>query len=81
MAEGIKYVVHGMKAECSEGTMQNYINADVGHGVLYQGQPLLNANDHEPQKNLTHFGDCNSRKISARRISSISLPRPCWLMG
>lgn len=43
--------------------MQNYINADVGHGVLYQGQPLLNANDHEPQKNLTHFGDCNSRKI------------------
>lgn len=63
MAEGIKYVVHGMKAECSEGTMQNYINADVGHGVLYQGQPLLNANDHEPQKNLTHFGDCNSRKI------------------
>ncbi len=63
MAEGIKYVVHGMKAECSEGTMQNYINADVGHGVLYQEQPLLNANDHEPQKNLTHFGDCNSRKI------------------
>lgn len=64
MAEdGKKYVVYGMKAKCSEGSMENYISTDVGHGVIYQGQPLLNANDHTPQVNLTHFGDCHSRKI------------------
>lgn len=57
------YVVYGMRAKCSEGTMENYISTDVGHGVTYQGQPLLNANDHTAQVNLTHFGDCNSKKI------------------
>lgn len=57
------YVVYGMRAKCSEGTMENYISTDVGHGVTYQGQPLLNANDHTKQVNLTHFGDCNSKKI------------------
>ena len=61
--DGKKYVVYGMKAKCSEGSMENYISTDVGHGVLYQGQPLLNANDHTPQVNLTHFGDCHSKKI------------------
>lgn len=61
--EGKKYVTHGMYAECSMGTMKNYLNTDVGHGVVYQGQPLLNANDHAPQINLTHFGDCNSKMI------------------
>lgn len=64
MAEESKdYVVYGMRAKCSEGTMENYISTDVGHGVTYQGQPLLNANDHTQQINLTHFGDCNSKKI------------------
>lgn len=64
MAEESKdYVVYGMRAKCSEGTMENYISTDVGHGVTYQGQPLLNANDHTKQINLTHFGDCNSKKI------------------
>lgn len=58
--EGKKYVVHGMKVECSEGSMQNYIITDKGHGVVYQEHPLLNANDHTPQVNLTHFGDCKS---------------------
>ncbi len=64
MAEEKKdYVVYGMRAKCSEGTMENYISTDVGHGVTYQGQPLLNANDHTAQVNLTHFGDCNSKQI------------------
>lgn len=64
MAEESKdYVVYGMRAKCSEGTMENYISTDVGHGITYQGQPLLNANDHTQQINLTHFGDCNSKKI------------------
>ena len=62
-SDGKKYVVYGMKAECSQGTMQNYLTTDTGHGVIYQGNPLLNANDHEPQVNLTHFGDCKSRVI------------------
>lgn len=64
MAEEKKdYVVYGMRAKCSEGSMENYISTDVGHGVTYQGQPLLNANDHTKQINLTHFGDCYSKKI------------------
>lgn len=58
-----EYVVYGMKAKCSQGTMENYLTTDVGHGVVYQGQPLLNANDHTPQVNLTHFGDCHARAI------------------
>lgn len=60
---GRDYVVYGMRARCSEGTMDNYISTDTGHGVVYQGCPLLNANDHTAQVNLTHFGDCNSKKI------------------
>ena len=63
MADGEKYVVHGMKAKCSEGSMENYINTDKGHGVVYQGQPVLNANDHVKEINLTHFGDCKSKLI------------------
>ena len=52
-----------MKAKCSEGSMENYINTDKGHGVVYQGQPVLNANDHVKEINLTHFGDCKSKLI------------------
>lgn len=63
MAEGNDYVVYGMKAKCSEGTMDNYISTDKGHGVVYQGQPVLNANDHVKEVNLTHFGDCKSKAI------------------
>lgn len=63
MADGEKYVVHGMRAKCSEGSMDNYINTDTGHGVVYQGQPVLNANDHAKDVNLTHFGDCKSKLI------------------
>ena len=63
MADGSKYVVHGMRAKCSEGSMENYINTDKGHGVVYQGQPVLNANDHVKDINLTHFGDCKSKLI------------------
>lgn len=35
MADGLKYVVHGMKVKCSEGSMENYINTDKGYGVVY----------------------------------------------
>ena len=51
-SDGKKYVVYGMKAECSQGTMQNFLTTVTGHGIIYQGNPLLNANDHEPQVNI-----------------------------
>lgn len=60
---GKKYVVYGMKAKCSQGTMENYLTTEKGHGVIYQGNPLLNANDHIKQVNLTHFGDCNAKAV------------------
>lgn len=63
MGENKKYVVYGMMAKCSEGTMENYISTDKGHGIIFQGQPVLNANDHLKGINLTHFGDCNSREF------------------
>lgn len=63
MGENKKYVVYGMKAKCSEGTMENFISTKTGHGIVFQGQPVLNANDHVEGINLTHFGDCNSKEI------------------
>lgn len=63
MAEQVKYVVYGMRAKCSEGTMENYITTTHSHGVLYQDQPVLNANDHLKDTNLTHFGECKSKLI------------------
>lgn len=63
MEEQKKYVVYGMRLKCSDGSMENYISTDVGHGVVYQGQPVLNANDHDKDINLTHFGDCHAKRI------------------
>lgn len=60
---GKKYVIRTMKAKCDQGTMENYLNVDTGHGVLYDGQPVLNANDHIEHVNLTPFGDCKSKAI------------------
>ena len=60
---GKKYVIRTMKAKCDQGTMENYLNVDTGHGVLYEGQPVLNANDHIENVNLTPFGDCKSKAI------------------
>lgn len=60
---GKKYVVRAMRAKCDQGTMENYLNVERGHGVLYDGQPILNANDHMESINLTPFGDCNSKSI------------------
>lgn len=63
MSEPKQYVVRAMKARCSCGTMDNYLNVDVGHGVMYDNQPLLNANDHLPGVNLTPFGNCQSHPV------------------
>ncbi len=63
MDDGKKYVVYGMRLKCSEGTMENYLSTDIGHGIVYLGQPVMNANDHEVGIHITHFGDCNSKKV------------------
>jgi hypothetical protein len=63
MEEKKIYIVSGMMAKCSEGSMENYLSTDTGHGIVYQGQPVLNANDHVKGVNLTHFGDCHSKAI------------------
>ena len=63
MEEKKIYIVSGMMAKCSEGSMENYLSTDKGHGIVYQGQPVLNANNHVKGVNLTHFGDCHSKAI------------------
>lgn len=63
MAGGKKYVVRAMKAKCDQGTMENYLNVERGHGLLYGDQPVMNANDHLAQINLTPLGDCRSMSI------------------
>ncbi len=63
MGEEKAYIVRSMKAKCDCGTMENYLNVVHGHGVYYKGEPLLNANDHYKDENLSHFGDCNSKKV------------------
>ncbi len=59
--KGKNYVVQGVKVKCSLGAMTNVLNTDVGHGVLYQGKPVLNANDHMPMLNITPFGMCGNK--------------------
>lgn len=61
MAKDSNYVMRLMRARCSCGTMDNYLNVGRDHGVLAgaEQQPVLNANDHT-DKNLIHFGSCNS---------------------
>lgn len=63
MDEGKKYVVYGMRLRCNQGSMENYLSTNVGHGVVYQGQPVMNANDHQKGIHLTHFGDCSSKAV------------------
>lgn len=55
------YVYRLMRAKCEYGSLENYLNVDVDHGVLAleEQEPLLNANDHT-NKNVIHFGNCSS---------------------
>lgn len=56
------YVQRLMRARCTCGSMDNYLNIAVDHGVLTgeDQQPLMNANDHIAGENVIHFGNCNS---------------------
>lgn len=57
-----KYVHRLMRARCSCGSMDNYLNIETDHGVLAgeDQEPLMNANDHIAGVNVIHFGNCNS---------------------
>ncbi len=53
-----KYVPYSSRCKCTCGTMENYLSTDKGHGALFGGNPLMNANDHVVGTNITHFGEC-----------------------
>lgn len=57
-----KYVTRLMRAQCTKGTMSNYLNVDVDHGVVVGAdlQPLMNANDHVAGRHVIHFDCCES---------------------
>ncbi len=57
-----KYVTRLMRARCSKGTMENYLNVDIDHGIVVGAdmQPLMNANDHVSGRHVIHFGCCKS---------------------
>lgn len=67
MAGNSNYVLRLMRARCTFGTMDNYLNTDKDHGVRAGAdqQLLLNANDHT-DKNIIHFGNCTSDKNPER---------------
>ena len=59
-----QYVTRLMKAKCSFGSMSQYLNLPKDHGVWYHSEdtPIMNANDHEPEQHILHFGRCTSSK-------------------
>lgn len=67
------YVTRLVMAECSMGTMSNYLNLPEDHGILFKDQdhPIMNANDHEggEEKNVVHFGRCNSKANPGNQFS------------
>lgn len=82
-----KYVTRLMKVKCSCGSMENYLNIPKDHGVIFSSpdSPVMNANDHEPDKNIVHFGRCNSsmnpRNAAMNTVSAISSVMPCSVLG
>ena len=53
-----KYVTRLMRVQRAKGTMSNYLNVGVDHGVVVEAdsQPLMNANDHVAGRHAIHFG-------------------------
>lgn len=66
-----QYVTRLMKAKCSFGSMSQYLNLPLDHGVWFQSPdtPIMNANDHEPDKHILHFGRCTSSKNPGNTIN------------
>lgn len=63
-AQKPQYVTRLTKAKCTFGSMSQYLNLPEDHGVWFHSQdtPIMNANDHEPNKHILHFGRCTSSK-------------------
>ncbi len=49
------YVPRGTKMRCTCGSIDNILNTPTGHGFIYNGQPVMNANDHTLGINITPF--------------------------
>lgn len=66
-----QYVTRLMKAKCSFGSMSQYLNLPLDHGVWFQSSdtPIMNANDHEPDKHILHFGRCTSSMNPSNSIN------------
>lgn len=64
------YLRRLVTVKCSCGNMENYLNVETDHGVIWyavdedgnvsEERPLMNANDHEWDVNIVNFGRCNS---------------------
>lgn len=69
--EKTQYVTRLMKAKCSFGSMSQYLNLPLDHGVWFQSPdtPIMNANDHEPDKHILHFGRCTSSKNPSNTVN------------
>lgn len=83
MAVKKEFKVSGDKARCSSGTMTNSIETTPGHGVLYNGIPLLNANDHFPFLNVKDFGNCIIKTTAAQGVPQKCIPATplSWQLG
>lgn len=84
-----QYVTRMMCIKCDCGTKINYLNAPQDHGIrMVEGEPLLNANDHEPgeNKNIVHFGRCKSMNnpgniLANAAIASTSIVPGAMFLG
>lgn len=69
-----EYVRRLSVACCSEGTkdFRQYLNLPKDHGVYFQDEefPLLNANDHQTNEHIMHFGRCRSN-LNPKNIASL----------
>lgn len=73
MSEKKIYGYRLIKAKCSMGTMENWVNIKDDHGIVWETgadpqnfcadkQPLINAADFKEGDNIPHFGRCNSEE-------------------
>ncbi len=78
-----EFKVKGEKARCTLGSMTSPIETPVGHGVLYNGKPLLNANDHIPFVNIKDFGNCIALTTLAQGVPQKCIPATplSWQLG
>ena len=66
-------VVRGMVIRCEFGSIDNYINTDRGHGVLFNENPVLNANDILQGIHIIGFGDCSSNQYILENVNRIMM--------